>query len=99
MIELSVIRDLVAIFGVLAGFSYYILTVRNAQRNQRMQLETRQTQLYMQLFKELYTPEFWKLYLELSRIEWENLEDFRRRDLCQAPIPLVDVRGDGDDAV
>ena len=85
MIELSVIRDLVAIFGVIAGFSYYVLTVRNAQRNQRMQLETRQTQLYMQLFKELYTPEFWTLYLELSRIEWENIEDFRRRIIQNDP--------------
>ena len=32
MIELSVIRDLVAIFGVIAGLSYYILTVRNANK-------------------------------------------------------------------
>jgi hypothetical protein len=39
MIELSVVRDLVAIFGVIAGFSYYVLTVRNAQRNQQHQLE------------------------------------------------------------
>jgi len=27
-----VIRDLVAIFGVIAGFSYYVLTVRNANK-------------------------------------------------------------------
>jgi hypothetical protein len=33
MIELGVIRDLVTIFGVLAGFSCYVLTVRNNQRN------------------------------------------------------------------
>jgi len=29
MIELSVVRDLVAIFGVMAGFTYYAVTVRN----------------------------------------------------------------------
>jgi hypothetical protein len=32
LVELSTIRDLVAIFGVVAGFSYYVLTVRNAKK-------------------------------------------------------------------
>ncbi len=50
MFELSVVRDLVAIFGVIAGFGYYVLTVRNNQENQRQQLETRQAQLYMQVY-------------------------------------------------
>jgi hypothetical protein len=35
MIELSTIRDLVAIFGVIAGFTYYVLTVRNAQKSRQ----------------------------------------------------------------
>jgi len=47
MIELSTIRDLVAIFGVIAGFSYYVLTVRATRKNQQQQLETRQAQLFM----------------------------------------------------
>jgi hypothetical protein len=34
LVELSTIRDLVAIFGVVAGFSYYVLTVRNAKKSQ-----------------------------------------------------------------
>lgn len=42
MIELGMIRDIVTIFGVIAGFSYFVLTVRNAQINQQHQLETRQ---------------------------------------------------------
>ena len=47
MIELSVIRDLVAIFGVIAGFSYYVVTVRNQNR-------ARQAQLFMQIFSRQY---------------------------------------------
>ena len=43
MIELSVIRDLVAIFGVIAGFTYYVLSVRNANRS-------RQTQIFMPIY-------------------------------------------------
>jgi len=38
MIELSVIRDLVAIFGVIAGFSYYVLTVRNTRKAHELQV-------------------------------------------------------------
>ena len=49
MVELSVVRDLGAIFGVIAGFTCYVLTVKNKQENQRQQLETRQAQLYMQI--------------------------------------------------
>ena len=31
-VTLQIVRDVVAIFGVIAGFSYYVLTVRNSQR-------------------------------------------------------------------
>jgi len=46
-VTLQMVRDVVAIFGVIAGFTYYVLTVRNSQRMQKMQLETRQAQLSM----------------------------------------------------
>ncbi|TFH03581.1 MAG: hypothetical protein E4H14_16495 [Candidatus Thorarchaeota archaeon] len=49
MIELSTIRDLVAIFGVIAGFSYYVLTVRNNQKNQELALESRKLSIYTSL--------------------------------------------------
>ena len=38
MIELSIIRDLVAIFGVIAGFSFYFITVRNQNKQRNAQL-------------------------------------------------------------
>ena len=53
MIELSTIRDLVAIFGVIAGFSYYVLTVQANQKNQQIQLESRNTQFFMQLYNQM----------------------------------------------
>ena len=45
MIEISAVRDLVAIFGVLAGFAYYIVTVQNANK-------VRKTQLLMEIYDE-----------------------------------------------
>ena len=80
MIELSMIRDLVAIFGVVAGFSYYVLTVRNAQRTQRLQLETRQTQLFMhftEAISDLRVRGTWsEVYDEWS---WTDYGDFMQR--------------------
>jgi len=76
VIELSVVRDLVAIFGVIAGFSYYVLTVRNAQRNQRQQLETRQAQLFMQLYDRWSGVEFKQLIREVFEMSWVDYEDF-----------------------
>jgi hypothetical protein len=76
MIELSFIRDLVTIFGVIAGFSYYVLTVRASQRNQELvlkaqqqALETRQAQLFMEMYNN------WKdidrSIIENEVINWE----------------------------
>ena len=63
MLELSVIRDLVAIFGVIAGFSYYVLTVRNANRARRKDM----------LFQRIntLTPEWYKGWARnVIRNEW-----------------------------
>ena len=48
---LSMIRDIVTIFGVIAGFSYYVMTVRNSTK-------ARKTQLLMQL-RSLYLDKEW----------------------------------------
>ena len=62
MVEISMIRDLVAIFGVIAGFSYYVLTVRSTRRNQALQLETRQAQIFIQLTTSMWSPESQELF-------------------------------------
>jgi len=83
MIELSVIRDLVAIFGVIAGFSYYVLTVRNAQRAQELTLKaqeqatkTRLGQIVMQLERWRTSKEAWRDHIEWSKLEWDDYSDF-----------------------
>jgi hypothetical protein len=55
---LSLIRDLVAIFGVIAGFSYYLLTVRMNQRAMRVNLTN-------SLLQQLSTNEFIREISEL----------------------------------
>ena len=94
MIELSVIRDLVAIFGVLAGFSYYVLTVRTNQKNQEISLrnqeltlkaqeqaaETRQAQFFMSVYRDHITKENISDWTEMVRMwNWIDYEDYMKK--------------------
>jgi hypothetical protein len=86
MVELSVIRDLVAIFGVIAGFSYYVLTVRNNQKNQELMLkaqqqtlETRKIGLTDSIIARSITLDFLRCVLELLGYEWNDYEDFEKK--------------------
>jgi len=72
MIEISLIRDLVAIFGVIAGFSYYVLIVRNQNRISKIQWRT-------QLFNMFATTEFQKEYIELLNWDWTDYNDFEKK--------------------
>jgi len=83
MIELSFIRDLVAIFGVLAGFSYYVLTVRNANI-------ARKTQAVMNMSNNMFKAESNRMNIELLSMDWEDFEDFRRKAPVEKHAVLVD---------
>ena len=75
MIELSTIRDLVAIFGVLAGFTYYVLTVQNAQKTQQLALDTRKTSIYLQMYGTI-TPELIDRVAKMNSWEFTDYNDF-----------------------
>lgn len=79
MVELTILRDCIAIFGVIAGFSYYVLTVRATQRNQQQALETRQAQLFMPLYAKLNDKEFMKDFGTMLTWQWDSYEDFMNK--------------------
>ncbi len=62
----------------LAAF-YYINTLRNNQRTQQMQLETRQLALFMPLFETYRNREFRMHQAEMRNQEWTSAEDFLRK--------------------
>ena len=73
MIELSTIRDLVAISGVLIALGYYIINIRN-------QRVTRQTQLLMNLYETYRSPEFIHDWDQVIwRFEFNDWEDAMRK--------------------
>jgi len=74
-ITLPIILQILQTAGILVGIVYYITIMRNSQRSQQMQLETREAQLMMQL---------WQSYMELREqsyfwrleLEYEDFDDF-----------------------
>ena len=62
----------------LAAF-YYISTLRNVQRNQKQQLETRQTQLFMNLYETWRSPHFREAINKLRGRKWKDLEEWESK--------------------
>jgi hypothetical protein len=66
--------------ALVVGIVYYLFIMRNSQRNQLIQMETRQTQLFMQFtekLNELRVRGIWReVYDDWS---WTGYEDFMQR--------------------
>jgi hypothetical protein len=66
--------------GLTASVVYYANILNNANKTQQIALETRQTQLFMQLFQYLNTETFWKLYIDTTyHTEWKDYEEFKEK--------------------
>jgi hypothetical protein len=61
--------------GILVGVYYYITTIRSTKKNQEMQLETRQAQLFMQIYREDLGIAEKGPYGMIGVIEW-NFNDY-----------------------
>jgi hypothetical protein len=77
MIELQTVLTYLTLISVPVGVLYHIMTLNNSRKNQQLQLETRQTQLFMNLYETWRSPDFRKRSNFINfQLEYENLEDF-----------------------
>ena len=65
---------------------YYTLTLRYTRRNQDLQLETRQAQLFMQIYNQWNTIEYSRQYEKCMRIEWTDFDDFNEKFLSDIDV-------------
>jgi len=62
--------------ALIVGIAYYLIIMRNSQRNQQIQIETRQAQLFMQIYDHYNDREFAKMVQEpLNVWKWEDVDD------------------------
>jgi hypothetical protein len=75
MVDVSLLQSLsyvAAAIGVCAAAVYYVMILRATERNRKIQLSTNITQ-------RLGTKEFQRDYVEISTLDWRDLDDFRKR--------------------
>lgn len=72
MIELSIIRDLVAIAGVFIALSYYIMNLRNLR-------QTRQAQIYLNLMETFRSTEFLRQWHITETARWKDFDDYHEK--------------------
>jgi hypothetical protein len=58
MVDITEISAIVAAAGVLVGVVYYVLDMRNQTRMRQTEIETRQANLFMQIYAEYYKEDF-----------------------------------------
>ena len=67
---LQVIAWIAAAISVLIAAIYNVINIRNAQ-------QTRQAQLFMQLYDRFHDEHFWQQYAEIIfNTDWKNFDDF-----------------------
>jgi hypothetical protein len=76
MASFEVIAIVISILGLAASITYYAIVLSNANKTQKQQLETRQTQLFMNLFQTVTSVDFNQRYQEMLGAEWTDYEDY-----------------------
>jgi hypothetical protein len=79
MVTVETVLDVVPALSVAVALVYYALNLRNANKTQRLQLETRRAQLYMQMFMRITSDKFMKKSIDLLRWEYDSYEDLNER--------------------
>jgi hypothetical protein len=81
MVELASLQAVSYIMGSLGVFVaavYYISTLRNNQRTQQLQLDTRQAQLFMQIYSQSHNdPSFLDALRKVMSLQWSTFEEYR----------------------
>jgi hypothetical protein len=76
--EIQAAYYMVAATGVLVAAIYYLMNIRATQRNSKTALETRQAQLFMEIYKEYFQPHFADAYYIIQGLEMKNAEDYKK---------------------
>jgi hypothetical protein len=76
MVSTEVYAILVSGLGIAASILYYTMTLRNANKTQQQQLETRRTQVCTTLLQNSMTEESMLRHIELLEAQFTDFDDF-----------------------
>ncbi len=76
MVDITLAFMALQTVSIVVAVIYHIMTLRNTRKNQELQLETRQAQLYMNLYDTYHSPEFRKLLYTMLDLEWKDYDEW-----------------------
>jgi len=80
MLDIASISAVVAAFGMIVGVVFAVLEIRNLARQREIEVETRQAQLFMQIYDHYYTEDFLGDENEiLFKWKWKDFDDFWKK--------------------
>jgi hypothetical protein len=76
MVDMQTVGVLVTAVSVSVAAVYYILTLRTTQRNMKTTLDTRQVQLFMNVYQRFEEPDFQSSFWDIMSWQWRDFDDF-----------------------
>ena len=90
-ISIQAVLSMLTPISLTVGVIYYILILRNTQRTQQLALETRQAQLFMQVWDHWKDIEYKKQAEQIYfKWNWQDLDDFMDK---YGPVKNPDASG------
>ncbi len=77
--EIQAAYYMVAATGVLVAAIYYVMNIRTTQRNMKTNLETRQAQLFMEIYRSSYSTEMMNNATNFWTEGWSSFEDWKEK--------------------
>ena len=82
MVDVSFLQSLsyvAAAIGVCVAAFYYMLVLREQRKNTKLTLETRQAQLFMQIYNAYNSRDFQQAYGVIMDMKFDNFDDFYKK--------------------
>jgi hypothetical protein len=77
MVDAQTVSIIFAGLSIGVAAIYYALTLRNTRKNQELQLETRQAQLFMEVYKEFSSPSFLLRFQDIRNNIVRDIDKYR----------------------
>ena len=80
MIQIEILALILTCLGIIVSILYYASVLRNANKTQQIQLETRQAGLFMSLYETYRSPEFRRQFYSLTmQHSWSDYADYMEK--------------------
>ncbi len=82
MVDLALLQSISYIagaLGVCVAAAYYMINLRETRKTQQLQLETRQVQLFIQLYNDFRKPENLLLIGKAMQMNWRDYDDVMKK--------------------